>query len=786
VHKIFFGYASKPELNREALHRAADQIGELDAVECQSWEDLRIEGRIVIQQILNATDECDLATFDVSTINENVLFEIGYAIGRGKRLWFLLDRTDAQARKRWKQYRLLSSVGYSTWTNSNDIYTAFNQLQPHLADSTIYDDLIEPNLGDVLGPSIFYVPIFYDTNASRELGRRLDREFRRGIRLLSADPTESSLEPLSWYAQKAFETSCTVVHFAAPRRDLAWLYNSRSALIAGLAVGLERPVLMLAEDEYEAPFDYQDVLRTYTSAKQSVLHLDSWLERLDLPAVERSSTRLRKVTALRGLRFGEHVAENERETLSEYFVETAAFDEVLMSRNTLFVGRKGTGKTANMLEAAARLSEDARNLVIVIKPASYEFVGLLALLNELPTEVREYTARSLWSFLLQSEIARAATQVVAAKPVGVPLTESERELVEFINESDFGLGEEFAVRFEHTVTAIAQSDLVSATTLSEGRDRLNEALHDSAIRRLRKLIGPVLRGRNRVAVLIDNLDKAWERTSDLESLARLLLGLLAAVGQVAIEYEKEDFWRDRVRLTLATFLRSDIYSYVRRVAREPDKIPTSVLRWDDSAVLFRVIEERFLAARAGGTSVDILWSEYFCGTVGGTPVKEYIAERVLPRPRDIVFFFNAAVISAVNERKDCVDETDIRRAEKIYSQFAFEALLVENGITLQQFEDVLYEFVGVDPVLSTSEIRQLLATAGIAKSMIDDVINRLRASSFLGIEVGNDVFSYSDDGLDGKKSDILARKLSETERREIRFAVHPAYRSFLEIVDVVE
>jgi hypothetical protein len=70
--------------------------------------------------------------------------------------------------------------------------------------------------------------------------------------------------------------------------------------------------------------------------------------------------------------------------------------------------------------------------------------------------------------------------------------------------------------------------------------------------------------------------------------------------------------------------------------------------------------------------------------------------------------------------------------------------------------------------------------------MIDDVINRLRASSFLGIEVGNDVFSYSDDGLDGKKSDILARKLSETERREIRFVVHPAYRSFLEIVDVAE
>jgi hypothetical protein len=69
---------------------------------------------------------------------------------------------------------------------------------------------------------------------------------------------------------------------------------------------------------------------------------------------------------LRTLRFGEHVAENEIDTLSEYFIDTSALDDVLAVRNSLFVGRKGTGKTANMLQAAARLAEDVRNLVVVI------------------------------------------------------------------------------------------------------------------------------------------------------------------------------------------------------------------------------------------------------------------------------------------------------------------------------------------------------------------------------------------------------------------------------------
>lgn len=779
---VFFGYASKPELSRETLLSAADAIAATGIVKCQAWESLRIGGRLVIKQILDAVDECELAIFDVTTLNENVLFEAGYAIGRGKKLWLLLDASDRRAQERWKQFRLLSPVGHCFWVNSDDIRAAFLREQPHLAESTIYDDLIEPNLAPALGASVFYVPTFHDTDASRKLGRRLDREVRRGVRLLSADPTESSLNPLSWYAEKVYETQCTILHFAAPRRDLAWLYNSRAALVAGLAAGLERHLLMLAEDEYDTPFDYQDILYKYTSAQQCVQKADAWLQAQDLqPESRRQTQRLRLATELRGLRFGEHVAENERDALSEYFVETAAFDEVLASRNTLFIGRKGTGKTANMLQASARLAEDARNLVVVIKPASYEFHSLLALLERLPAEAKEYTIRSLWSFLLQSEIARAAVQVVESRPVAVPLTEPERQLVAFVDAAGFGLREEFAVRFEQTVAAIERSGIADAASFGAGRDLLHEALHEEAIKRLRSLIGPVLKGRGRVAVLIDNLDKAWEKSSDLDSLAHLLLGLLAAVGRVSVDYGKEDFWRDRVHLTLATFLRSDIWSYVRKVAREPDKIPTAAIEWSDNRLLERVVEERFLSARPEGTAPDELWTQFFCGTTRGQSTKDYVLTRVLPRPRDVVFFCNAAVMSAVNMRRDRVEEEDVLAAERSYSQFAVEALLVENGITLQQFEDVLYEFAGAEAVLPVTAVREIIQGAGVREEAVDAVISRLRTSSFLGVEVRDGVFDYSEDGAGSKVSAVLAKKLTEGRPEGGRLSIHPAYRAYLEI-----
>ena len=141
---IFFGYASTPPLSRETLHRAAEAISQLGP-HVQSWGDLRIGGRLVISSVLSAIDEPDLSIFDVSTLSPNVLFELGYAIGRARRIWILLDRTDNEARARWNRFRLLSSVG-GDWANSDDIRRQFLIDQPLLADKSIHDDLIELTL----------------------------------------------------------------------------------------------------------------------------------------------------------------------------------------------------------------------------------------------------------------------------------------------------------------------------------------------------------------------------------------------------------------------------------------------------------------------------------------------------------------------------------------------------------------------------------------------------------------------------------------------------------------
>ena len=95
---------------------------------------------------------------------------------------------------------------------------------------------------------------------------------------------------------------------------------------------------------------------------------------------------------------------------------------------------------------------------------------------------------------------------------------------------------------------------------------------------------------------------------------------------------------------------------------------------------------------------------------------------------------NAAVMAAVNGRHDIVEEDDILAAEMNYSQFAYEALLVENGITVGQLDSVLLEFMDSDSVLPASAVRANLSLAGVEGEKADYVIARLKAVSFLGVE----------------------------------------------------
>ena len=782
--RTFFGYPSQPGILRDTIAEASRLIGETHLTEVETWETLKIGGQIIISRICEAIDRASLSCFDLTKLNQNVMFEVGYAIGANRPIWLTRDTTDIHSSQIWRQVRLLTPVGYIGYENAEDIRQKFIQEQPQINTPTIFEKEIEPNLIAGQEIDVFYLKSVIDTEPSRRLTQRIRRYESRGLQLSVDDATESNIQPLHWYGQQIYQANSVLAHFCSQHRIGALIHNARAALICGLAFGMKKPLLMLAEEEYAAPLDYGHLLITYGNTRECVDQADRWLSARKTKRKARQSeetTALKThhlATELRSLRLGEHVAENEAAELTDYFVETASYNEVLTRQLALFVGRKGTGKTANLIRAAAELAEDKRNVVCVIKPAGYEMDSLVALLQRFRQfDAKSYLVESMWKFLIYSELGAVALEAIRAREqvTGVPPIGDEWALAQYVQDPANGLNEEFSVRLEHVVTRLA--DIAPDSSIGSTRMKISEGLHSTVLSTLRKLLGNVLTDKERVAILIDNLDKAWKRRAETEVLSELILGLISSIGRIQNDFKAATGGRQPIKFTAAIFIRSDIFTYVSRAAREPDKIPVSHINWNDKDLLLRVIEERYVAARQFAVSPNELWEKLFCPTIEGQETRDYIWSNVLSRPRDIVYLCNAAIINAVNRGHQVVKEQDVIDARKYYSQFAFEALLVENGISISEIESVLYEFVGGSAIRTEEEVQTAVRASGISDNRRMEVLQHLLRVSFLGRETKPGVFQYSE--VVSAWRAVLGQRLLGGQTPH--YSIHPAFRPYLEV-----
>jgi hypothetical protein len=477
--------------------------------------------------------------------------------------------------------------------------------------------------------------------------------------------------------------------------------------------------------------------------------------------------------------FGQYVAENEDSQLDDYFLPTREFTSLVQGEATVFVGRKGTGKTATMLQAAADLEKDRRNLVVKVKPTSYELAGLVELVGRFDLHAgSEYLLNNLWNFLLSTEVASHLLAAAESQAAGIGGSSALLALDRRLDRMGVDRNSDLATRLEDTVSQI-QTKAASAHDDRELREVVGAALGVHWFKELHREIREAASDHyQRVAVLVDNLDKAWERGTDFEATSRFLLALLSASGQFRKALLRG---ADDVDLTLGVFIRSDIYEVMTEYAREPDKIGPLTVHWNDPHLLARVLEQRYAANRRRRKPADDdMWSSIFPEEVNGLPTKDYILWRILPRPRDIIYFGNAALTTAINRHHAMVTQDDIAMADETYSRFAYEALVVESDAQGFDLEEVLFEFAGLNATLTEEELPQVLQDSSHDPS---ETRGWLLRTSFLGIEIREGKFMHVEGLSEVEKKLRVARRSSERSGRPLRFRVHPAFRHYLDVRD---
>lgn len=785
----FFAYSGYPLSAGECVEEAIAAINQKKETFIRSWKDFAINGTFIINEVTKAIDEADYFCADLTNVSDNVLFELGYAIGKNKPLFLVFDHTIIESFNKYKDLFFLKTLGHWTYTNSEHIIKGFEKRNVYQQNEGSFAELTRQlKLGND-GRPLLYLKNQINTNYSRKTADKIGNYF--SVPCLIDDASESPLQNLSWYLEQLSNVPALLAEFSSTSRANYAIQNSKCSLICGLAYGLGRKFLIIVEDLgkhdsqtlYEVPIDYRDFLLRYNNQKSLDDYLTPFLSSVkdeslvffkNLEFLNRKRTTDPSIvirrTDLQNIDFGQFVAENEND---RSYLDIFDLSSLVDQKYGIVIGRKGTGKTATLYSLADQLKQDSKNHVCLIQPVEIEIDGLLTVIENLSNSYQKtFFVQSTWKFIIYTEIVRSIYNKILTKHLAA-YTSSEQKFVEFVNTSSSIFLSPLSDRLFSQLREI-ESQTSSKGDIYDFGIRISEIFHDGILSRAKSLLSDLFERERekKIVVLIDNLDEYWDKGANTILQSSWILGLLGVVGNLASDLSgvKLKGSQKGINFNLTIFLRSDIFKYIRDNEAEPDKIDYVNLHWDDLQTLFRVIENRFVTLnRRDDVKEEELWENCIISSIGQQNIKNYIFERIMPRPRDLIYFFIQALRRATGRKHEMILEADIQSAWEDYSSWVFGVLQVESN-KAYNLKDFLSFLTGYPNIISLEDIISGMQEIGLPTNeniYVENFIDYLASISVLGREVKNNVFKY-EYGLDDQE---VSKKRSK-KLRSNRFKLH--------------
>lgn len=550
-----FLYPSDPRSIASVVEEAATAIAASDRGRWLTWKDLNIGGNIIFCEICKAMRFTRQVIADVTTLNFNVMFEIGYAVGLGKPVLPIRDQNYSRDNRLFTELGLFDTLGYADFRTSSE-------LSQRILSAKVSPIAIRKHTsaGD---QDMYFVKSQIESNGQVRL---LSIIKKSGISFRTHDPIENVRLSLDDAVRSVFDSAGVVVHLMDPQRTGAAVNNARGAFVAGIALAAEKAVLMLQEGAAQQPIDYRDLVKRYDSADQ--IHD---LVAPFLSAVVEARRRARRTTSARipenlleRVDLGELAAENEIRALRDYFVATAQFKQVERGHARLVVGRKGAGKTAVFYGVREQYWRRRSHLVLDLRPDGHQFEKLRdTVLDRVGSGSAHHFLVAMWEYLLLTEIAR---KVLLSETGQREAYRAGSERRARFDELSAAFGQElqseagdFSERLLTLVDSVASRAGGLTAILQSGE--ITKLIYDTDIRSLRDGLIAYLSvaGIEATWLLLDNLDKGWPILSSATEHAAILNGLLDAAQKVGQRFEAS-----RIEFKPIVFIRSDIYHLLLR------------------------------------------------------------------------------------------------------------------------------------------------------------------------------------------------------------------------------
>jgi Cdc6-like AAA superfamily ATPase len=725
--KGFFAYTAKPPQIAETIRLAVEDVRRFHAVtEITEWSELEVAGHFISSEVLRSIDQSDFLIADITSLNFNVTYEVGYAIGRGKRL--VIVRNEAYAKSEDEKIRKLGiydTLGYKNYQNSRDLATLIKSVRD--VETLLRDIPLDRN------QPLYVTKTRFLSDYAIRISARLKKS---GLGYRSFDPTEqprlSALDAIS----QVTRSIGVLVHFVPTAVEDSEIHNLRCAFIAGLADGLNKSVAFLQEGYDPVPIDYRDFVEVITHPTQ----IDEAVANLAGEVVTKFSSAVEEPSAidsswLERVHFGASSAENEIADLADYYLATDEFRRALQGEARLVVGRKGSGKSAVFFRVRDKVSSSRRNVVLDLKPDGYQLVKLKdRVLKAMDKGSQEHTITAFWHCVLILEIARAALYAdKTTHRLDDSIYNTYLQLDEKYKEYGYDSGQgDFAERISSLIYRIEArfKPGPGGEVVELSSPQVTELIYDNDVTKLSDAIIAHLKKKGALWILFDNIDKGWTPTGIDESDILTLRALLEASRKL-----QRNLVAEGVEARSLVFLRNDVYELLLDRTADRGKEQKVIVDWRDPDALKQLVALRISASLGvEHGELDELWARIAVSHVHGENSYQYIVDRCLMRPRYLLDLLKHARGGALTLRHEKITEDDIDKAVAFFSTDVVQDTNLELRDVFPAHDGLLYAFIGAKSTLSLDDAKLILMLYKIDDSLIPSIVNLLLWYGFLGVQ----------------------------------------------------
>ena len=764
--KAFFAYPSaEADVVRSIRDAKAILAKQKQDLKLFLWEENDISGRPLTDPIFENIAASDMLIADVTVMNFNVTFEIGYAVGLGKRVHLVRDRNIERQAALITRIGIFDTLGFESYAEGISLASVIEKMA---ADKPL------PLKQSINSKTPVYVLNTPEANAAMLAIIGRIKKARLGFK--GFIPQEESR--LS--AVKAVDdvSAClgAVVPLLPSHFVDAEVHNIRAAFVSGLAFGLGKEILILQPPDGPAPLDVRDMVKTFSQPDD----IADYISEFALDVTERlqaeSPLVLPKGNFLSELSIGDAIAENEFQTLGQYYLRTDQYGRASRGEVNLVVGRKGAGKTALFSQLRNEKRNNPKNIVVDLKPEGYQLIRLKEdVLDYLAEGARTHLITALFEYVLYLEICYKLLEKDKSKYLrDGRLYEPYLRLSEVYKSGEGGEGD-----FSERLLGLSSS-LIAAFEEKFGREReqrltsaqVTELVHKHNIREVRDALSAYLELKDSVWVLFDNLDKGWSAHGLRDEDVTILRSLIDAARKVQHQMQADEH-----NFHCVVFVRNDVYQLLVEASADYGKESRAVLDWNDGDLLREVLRRRLVhGVLPPKTPFDKVWGSICVSHYMGEETSHYLIERSLMRPRNLIKLIAHCRGFAVGLEHSKIDEDDLRKGLKSYSLDLITEADQELTDILGQDTNLLYHFIGEGEVFSVERFGQILSGAGIDDEAISRVTEFLLYFGFIGITTQNDANTFIFDvNYDMKLLNVMILK----SKGKFNYALNPAFHAGL-------